>query len=90
MPILGIFAESLGPLFLYVIAGLHGAFLAPTYPIAVAHANDRVERKDVVAVSGALIIVNGVGSAVGPALAGWLWRNWALAHSFWSLAQPVH
>jgi MFS family permease len=69
-PILGVFSEVLAPLLLYLLAGLHGAFLAPTYPLAVAHANDRVERKDAVAVSGTLIIVNGGGSAIGPALAG--------------------
>jgi MFS family permease len=53
-----------------LILGLCGVFLAVIYPIAVARANDLVSHEDVVAASGALILVNGVGSVAGPLLGG--------------------
>jgi MFS family permease len=39
------------------------------YPVSVAHANDRLPAERAVSVSGHLILISGVGSAVGP-LAG--------------------
>lgn len=43
-----------------------GGFLTTIYPVCVAHANDRVEADKVVAVSGQLILINGIASLLGP------------------------
>jgi MFS family permease len=48
------------------IAALLGGFMSTLYPVCVSHALDRMPSDRVVAVSGRLILVNGVGSAVGP------------------------
>jgi MFS family permease len=53
-------------------ASVAGVFLAVIYPIAVSMANDVVAHNDVVAASGALILVNGIGAIAGPLLAAML------------------
>jgi MFS family permease len=40
------------------------------YPIAVAHLVDYVDRDELLAASSTVLLVNGVGSAVGPLVAG--------------------
>jgi hypothetical protein len=40
--------------------------LSVIYPVCVAHANDRMPAERAVAVSGRLILISGIGSAVGP------------------------
>lgn len=47
---------------------LLGGFMSVIYPVCVAHANDRLPAERAVAVSGHLILISGVGSAVGPLL----------------------
>jgi MFS family permease len=38
----------------------------PVYSLCVAHANDQIERDDLIAVASGLILVYGVGSVAGP------------------------
>ena len=47
---------------------LLGGFMSVIYPVCVAHANDRMPAERAVAVSGRLILVSGIGSALGPLL----------------------
>ena len=47
---------------------LLGGFLSTIYPVCVAHAHDRMPADRVVAVSGRLILVSGIGSVLGPLL----------------------
>jgi MFS family permease len=47
-------------------AALLGGFLSTIYPVCVANAHDRMPADRVVAVSGRLILVSGLGSVVGP------------------------
>ncbi len=47
-------------------AVLLGGFMSTLYPVCVAHAHDRMPADRVVAVSGRLILVSGLGSVVGP------------------------
>jgi MFS family permease len=47
-------------------AVLLGGFMSALYPVCVAHAHDRMPADRVVAVSGQLILVSGVGSVLGP------------------------
>ena len=49
---------------------LLGGFMSVIYPVCVAHANDRMPAERAVAVSGRLILISGIGSAVGPLLGG--------------------
>jgi MFS family permease len=45
---------------------LLGGFMSTLYPVCVAHAHDRMPADRVVAVSGRLILVSGLGSVLGP------------------------
>jgi MFS family permease len=47
-------------------AFLFGGFLSTLYPVSVAHAHDSMHGEQVVAVSGALILLFGLGSILGP------------------------
>ena len=47
-------------------AALLGGFISTLYPVCVAHAHDRMPADRVVAVSGQLILVSGLGSVIGP------------------------
>jgi MFS family permease len=47
-------------------AVLLGGFMSTLYPVCVANAHDRMPADRVVAVSGHLILVSGLGSIVGP------------------------
>jgi MFS family permease len=47
-------------------AALLGGFLSTLYPVCVAHAHDRMPADRVLAVSGQLILLSGIGSVLGP------------------------
>jgi len=47
---------------------LLGGFMSVIYPVCVAHANDRLPAERAVSVSGRLILIAGLGSALGPLL----------------------
>jgi MFS family permease len=47
---------------------LLGGFMSVIYPVCVAHANDRLPAERAVSVSGRLILISGIGSALGPLL----------------------
>ena len=47
-------------------AALLGGFMSTLYPVCVANAHDRMPADRVVAVSGQLILISGLGSVVGP------------------------
>lgn len=49
-------------------AAVLGGFMSTLYPVCVAHAHDRMPADRVVAVSGRLILVSGLGSVAGPLL----------------------
>lgn len=59
-----------GPVFL-ALAGLAlGATALTGYSLCIAHVNDLVRQGEFVAVSSSLLLLFGIGSAVGPVLAG--------------------
>lgn len=52
---------------LLLIMCLYGGMSLPLYSICVAYTNDRLEPKQMVAASGTLVLVRGIGSMLGPA-----------------------
>lgn len=54
---------------LYVLFGIYGFVAYPLYGIAVAHANDSANEGDFGRVSGGMLLIMGVGLAIGPAIA---------------------
>ena len=55
---------------LYLCVAIFGGTIVPTYSVVMAHVNDAVGEGEFVAASGGLLIMQGVGAAVGPLLAG--------------------
>jgi MFS family permease len=55
---------------LYVCVAIFGGTIVPTYSVVMAHVNDAVGEGEFVAASGGLLIMQGVGAAAGPLVAG--------------------
>lgn len=66
----GILAEHHGAPFKFAAAALAGGFIFPLYGIAVAQTNDHVSAPERVAVAAGLLLLFGLGSIVGPLMAG--------------------
>jgi MFS family permease len=60
---------------MYVLFGLYGLAANPLYPIAVAHANDFAKDGDFAKIAGGMLLILGLGLAVGPAIASVLMTN---------------
>jgi hypothetical protein len=54
---------------IFAITLFFGAFALPLYALCVAHTNDFVPAADFVATSGELLLVFGIGAAIGPLMA---------------------
>ncbi|MDW3183386.1 MFS transporter [Roseobacter sp.] len=65
-----VFGGFVNPVGVMVLAGLFGAAVFAMYPIIVAHANDHAAPGTFIQVSGGLLLVFGVGSIIGPTVAG--------------------
>jgi MFS family permease len=50
----------------FSVAALLGGFMSTLYPVCVADAHDHMPADRIVAVSGRLILISGLGSIVGP------------------------
>lgn len=55
---------------LYIGMFLFGGFFMPLYSVAVAHGNDHADPDEFVEISSGLLIIYGIGSMVGPLMAG--------------------
>jgi len=68
---------------------LLGGFMSTLYPVCVAHAHDRMPSDRVVAVSGRLILVSGVGSVLGPLIGASLMARFEIDGVFYFMAATV-
>ncbi len=57
-------------LLLYLLIGLLGGLTLPVYSICMAHMNDHLNRSQVVAASGTLVLILAAGMTLGPTLGG--------------------
>ena len=67
-------------------ATLLGGFMSTLYPVCVAHAHDRMPADRVVAVSGRLILVSGIGSVIGPLIGASLMARFEIDGVFYFMA----
>ncbi|MDJ0683975.1 MAG: MFS transporter [Alphaproteobacteria bacterium] len=56
---------------LYALACLTGGFALPLYSLCIAHTNDFLTQKQMVAASSSMIMANGIGAVAGPNIAGY-------------------
>jgi MFS family permease len=68
------------------VAVLFGGFMSTLYPVCVAHAHDRMPSDRVVAVSGRLILVSGLGSVAGPLIGTSLMARFSIDGVFYLMA----
>jgi MFS family permease len=68
---------------------LLGGFMSTLYPVCVAHAHDCMPADRVVAVSGRLILVSGVGSVLGPLIGANLMSHFEIDGVFYFMAAAV-
>lgn len=78
-----------GPATALALIFAFGGMAFSLYPIAVAHLVDYLERDELMSASSSLLLVNGVGAAVGPLAAGLLMNRgqpWLLFAWFFALS----
>lgn len=68
---------------------LFGGMLMPMYSLALAYANDHLETEQMVAASGTLVLVGGVGAFLGPTLVAAAMDVFGPEGFFWALSS-VH
>ena len=66
---IGAFGATLGGdnrLLVFIVVGIAGGVTFPIYSLAIAHTNDFLNPKQMVAASSALVMTNGLGAMLGP------------------------
>ena len=67
-------------------AALLGGFMSTLYPVCVSHAHDRMPADRVVAVSGRLILLSGLGSVMGPLVGAGLMAHFNIDGVFYFMS----
>lgn len=67
-----------------VIVAAFGTSVFAMYPIIVAHANDHAEPGTYIQISGGLLLVFGIGSVIGPTIAGGAMSVYGHISLFWT------
>ncbi|WP_375449731.1 MFS transporter [uncultured Devosia sp.] len=62
---------------MYVLFALYGFAANPIYAVAVAHANDFAKDGEFAKIAGGMLLILGVGLAIGPAVASVIMSNFA-------------
>ncbi len=70
------------PWVVMVVAALFGATVYAMYPVIVAHASDHAAPGTFIQVSGGLLLVFGIGSIIGPTVAGFAMTSFGEAMLF--------
>jgi len=79
-------AELGNPWLLYLGTALFGGTMSPLYSLCIAHTNDFLERDQMVAASGTLVLVGGAGASFGPTIASVAMNTLGTDGFFWALA----
>jgi MFS family permease len=64
-----------GSVLTFVFFALYGFAAYPLYAIAVAHANDFAQDGEFARVAGGMLLILGIGLAIGPIIASWVMQN---------------
>lgn len=84
-----LFGGFTDPIMLMGLSAIFGAMIYSMYPVIVSHANDRAAPGTFIQVSGGLLLVYGVGSIIGPAMAGFAMSSYG-APSLFAVAGAAH
>ncbi|NKB76480.1 MAG: MFS transporter [Gammaproteobacteria bacterium] len=75
-----------GDTIFFITIAVVGGLAIPMYPLCIAYANDRLEPDQVVAASGSLVMVSGIGLSIGPILASYLMGEYGANFYFFGIA----
>ncbi len=84
-----LFGGFADPVVLMGLSAVFGATVFSMYPVIVAHANDRAAPGTFIQVSGGLLLVYGIGSIVGPTIAGYAMSSYG-APSLFAVTGTAH
>lgn len=71
---------------IFPAAALLGGFMSTLYPVCVANAHDQMPADQVVAVSGRLVLISGIGSIVGPLIGSTVMARFSIDGLFYFMA----
>ena len=83
--VLAVYTPKDSILFYAVLFVLGGAAM-PMYSICVAYANDRLEPHQIIAASGSLVMVSGIGLMTGPIVIAFFMDFYDVEFYFWGIA----
>ena len=79
-------AEQLSNTALFAAVAVFGGLAFPLYSICIAYTNDHLEPNQMIAASGALVMVGGFGAITGPVLFAAIMDAFGHQSLFWSIA----
>ena len=79
-------AISKGSLLFYGAIIVLGGAAMPMYSICIAYANDRLEPHQIVAASGSLVMISGIGLCTGPIVVAFFMDFFDVVYYFWGIA----
>ncbi len=84
--VLCVYAVQYSNLFVLVSAGLFGGMAFPLYSVCIAYTNDHLNPNQMIAASGALVLVGGLGAVAGPVMIASIMDYFGDQYLFWSMA----
>jgi len=72
--------------FFYAVIMMLGGAAMPMYSICIAYANDRLEPHQIVAASGSLVMIAGIGLCTGPIIVAFFMDYYDINFFFWGIA----
>jgi MFS family permease len=82
-------AEQVSIPVLFLAIALFGGLAFPLYSVCIAYTNDHLKPNQMIAASGALVLVSGLGAIAGPILVAMIMDAYGNQAMFWSIA-AVH
>jgi len=70
----------------YLIITVLGGAAMPMYSTCIAYANDRLEPHQIVAASGSLVMISGIGLCTGPIVIAFFMDFYSINFYFWGIA----
>lgn len=84
--VLCVYAVEYSDLMILISAGLFGGLAFPLYSVCIAYTNDHLNPNQMIAASGALVLVGGLGAIAGPVLIASIMDYFGEQYLFWSIA----
>ncbi len=79
-------AEQMSRELLFAAIALFGGLAFPLYSVCIAYTNDHLEPQQMIAASGALVLVSGLGAILGPVLFASIMDVFGNHALFWAIA----